>query len=77
MKKVTNADALRILPQVQELLDSIDADVRGDEKTEVIHVRLSSLEKATIRSKAMKSGLDLSTFVRETMLERIAKIEML
>jgi len=76
MKKVTNADVARVLPKVQKLLDELEGDIRGDEKTEVIHLRLSPLEKATIRSKAMKAGLTTSVFIRETLLERIAKIEM-
>lgn len=39
-------------------------------KTEVIHVRITSIEKQKIKQHASNTGLKLSQFIRKTLLEK-------
>lgn len=62
--------------KVNHIVHDIEADERAG-RTERFELRLTPSEKMQIVAKAMKSGYSTSAFVRDVLLERIAKIEML
>lgn len=67
-------------PELQSKLSAIVRDMEANEnagRTERFELRLTPAEKMQITAKAMKSGYSTSAYVRDVLLERIARIEMI
>jgi len=62
--------------KVEKIFSDEDRAIR-ERCTERFELRLTPSEKMQITAKAMKSGYSTSAFIRDVLLERIAKIEMI
>jgi hypothetical protein len=62
--------------KINHMVLEMEADDRAG-RTEHINLRVTPGEKSVILARATKSGLSTTRFIVDTLLERIAKIEML
>jgi len=67
-------------PTLKAKVNRIVFDMEADERAgriEKIELRVTPAEKMQIVGKAVKSGHSTSAFIRDVLLERIARIEMI